>query len=91
MEQQYVFRITTLFVSIFCSTLTVLIKSDADTKWPDAMAIYTEAPPFWKIALLEIINNNGILHKILGQGLERYLGRSLFFHKVTGIQVETIL
>ena len=55
------------------------------------MAIYTESPPFWKIALLEIINNNGILHKILGQGLERYLGTSLFFHKVTAIQVETIL
>ena len=55
------------------------------------MAIYTEAPRFWKIALLEIINNNGILHKILGQALERYLGRSLFFRKVTGIQVETIL
>ena len=55
------------------------------------MAIYTEAPPFWKIALLEIIDNNGILHKILGQALERYPGRSLFFRKVTGIQVETIL
>ena len=55
------------------------------------MAIYTEAPPFWKITLLEIINNNGILHKILGQGLERYLGTSLFFRRVTGIQVETIL